>query len=87
MSAARYKRTRVHEQDTERQPRYTHRLIAAQQLGRALEPGEVVHHLDGDKTNNEAGNLVVLPDQGAHMSLEWFLRRYAGQEPLLEMDS
>jgi HNH endonuclease len=61
-------------------------LIAAEQIGRTLEPGEVVHHLDGDKNNNSPENLVVLADQEAHMSLEWFLRRYAGQEPLLEID-
>jgi hypothetical protein len=70
MPTARCKRTRVHDQDTDRQPRYTHRLIAVEQLGQALEPGEVVHHLDGDENNNSPENLVVLPDQGAHKSLE-----------------
>lgn len=37
-----------------------HRLIAALILGRALEPGEMVHHLDLDRANNSPDNLVVV---------------------------
>jgi uncharacterized small protein (DUF1192 family) len=44
-----------------------HRLIAEQQIGRFLESSEVVHHLDGDKTNNDPSNLKVL-QRGAHLS-------------------
>jgi HNH endonuclease len=41
-----------------------HRLVAASVLNRDLEPGEVVHHLNGDKTdNNHPENLRVLPSQ------------------------
>lgn len=48
-----------------------HRLIAEQKLGRALLPGEVVHHLDGDKTNNHPDNLEVFADNGQHLRREW----------------
>lgn len=37
-----------------------HRLVAEQVLGRYLEDGEVVHHIDGDRANNIPGNLAVL---------------------------
>lgn len=37
-----------------------HRIIAEQKIGRKLLPSEVVHHIDGDKTNNDPSNLVVL---------------------------
>lgn len=38
---------------------YLHRIIAEQTLGRSLKIGEIVHHLDEDKTNNLPENLVV----------------------------
>ena len=37
-----------------------HRLIAAMLLGRPLEEGEMVHHLDMDRSNNSPDNLVVV---------------------------
>ena len=46
--------------------RHEHRQIVEALLGRPLKAGEVVHHLDGDKRNNDPDNLVVLPSQAAH---------------------
>jgi len=37
-----------------------HRVIAENCLGRLLLPGEVVHHADHDKTNNDESNLEVV---------------------------
>jgi hypothetical protein len=37
-----------------------HRLIASKALGRELKQYEDVHHKDGNKTNNNPDNLVVL---------------------------
>lgn len=34
-----------------------HVLVMENHLGRALTKGEVVHHIDGDKTNNDIDNL------------------------------
>ena len=50
-----------------------HRVVAEQMLGRSLHSDEVVHHIDGDRANNESSNLVVMtkkehdnaPRQGA----------------------
>ena len=51
-----------------------HRVIAANALGRDLGRLEVVHHIDGDPSNNDPANLLVLPSQRVHMALEWFQR-------------
>jgi len=44
-----------------------HRLVMEEQLGRFLEPYEVVHHRDGDRQNNDPSNLEV-KTRGKHVS-------------------
>ena len=36
------------------------RVLMEKELGRELEPYEEVHHIDGDKTNNNLSNLKVI---------------------------
>lgn len=45
-----------------------HVLVAEMKIGRRLEKGEVVHHINGIKTDNRPENLVVLTN-GEHASL------------------
>lgn len=46
---------------------HTHRMVAERILGRKLLPGEVVHHIDGDKRNNRPENLMVFESQAEHV--------------------
>jgi len=44
-----------------------HRLVMECKLGRFLTGQEVVHHIDNDKTNNHEDNLLLFPNQKAHV--------------------
>ena len=54
--------------------RTLHRVLAEQLLARPLKDGEIVHHRDGDSTNNDPSNLLVLPSQRYHAHIECHLR-------------
>ncbi len=42
---------------------YEHVKVAEEDLGRELQADEVVHHLDGNRSNNRSGNLLVLTNK------------------------
>ena len=46
--------------------RHVHRTVAELKLGRSLKPGEVVHHIDGNKQNSDCNNLMIFPSQAEH---------------------
>ena len=46
-----------------------HRLIMAKRIGRCLFPWEVVHHIDGNRSNNNINNLALFPQQSHHWSI------------------
>lgn len=48
------------------QTTYLHRVVAEQKLGRPLKRGEVVHHIDGDPSNNHPDNLEICSSASVH---------------------
>jgi hypothetical protein len=47
---------------------YEHRVVAEHKVGRRLRKGEIVHHLNGDKTDNRQDNLVITKSIRHHRS-------------------
>ena len=50
--------------------RHAHRRLAEWVLGRPLERGEIVHHVNHNKGDNRLENLVVMT-QSEHCQLHW----------------
>jgi len=59
-----------------RHGRHEHRVVAEQMIGRPLERGEIVHHIDGDKHNNDPSNLMVMT-QDYRRRAGWSMERIA----------
>lgn len=56
--------------------RHIHRSVAEAKLGRPLKPGEVVHHIDHNKKNNDPDNLMIFKSQSEHA--QWHAREHQG---------
>ncbi len=50
--------------------RYAHRIAMELAIGRELLPSEVVHHIDGNKRNNDISNLILFKTNSEHLIAE-----------------
>jgi len=55
---------------------FEHRLVVENFIGRILEPEEVVHHIDFNKSNNSINNLMIFPSQKEHSSFHIYFSKY-----------
>lgn len=56
-----------------------HRFIVEQMLGRKLEKDEVIHHIDGNRANNDISNLAIMT-RGEHSALHRKMDIEAGKK-------
>ena len=56
--------------DTGKQKKH-HRYMMEQFLGRKLESKEEVHHIDGNKANNNIDNLKLFSSKSEHLKYHW----------------
>ena len=54
---------------------YEHRYVAEVKLGRILKFSECVHHIDGNKLNNDKDNIIVFATQKDHTAWHNFIKR------------
>ena len=59
--------------------KFVHQVVMETWLGRPLVDGEAVHHIDGDKTNNDIDNLALMTLSG-HARLHRFEDELAGKQ-------
>lgn len=50
---------------------FEHRLVVEENIGRKLTNKEVVHHRNGNPSDNRIENLELLSNQSDHMIIEW----------------
>ncbi len=48
-----------------------HRLVVEKYMGRLLKRTENVHHIDGNRLNNNINNLMVFRSMSSHLKYEW----------------
>ncbi len=51
------------------------RIIMERKIGRNLKKGEIVHHINGNKTNDKIENLYLFHNKGSHTQYESNLRQ------------
>lgn len=50
---------------------YEHILVMERRIGRPLTKEEVVHHVDGNKQNNDPNNLELFSNNTEHVKEHW----------------
>ena len=63
-----------HPRATEKGDVQEHILVAERAMGKPLPTKAVVHHMDGNRSNNDPKNLVVCQDQAYHLILHRRMR-------------
>lgn len=64
-----------------------HQLVVENFIGRTLNKGEVIHHIDGNKENNLIENLMLFKTQNEHSSFHNKIRQFGLTQPILKQIS
>lgn len=49
--------------------KHQHRVVMERIIGRKLKKGEIVHHIDRNKKNNDPSNLILCKNQSEHIKI------------------
>ena len=60
-----------------------HRLVVEKAIGRYLDKSEIVHHIDGDRQNNELSNLMITNHQNHSSCTSKHRERYKVSEEFI----
>lgn len=60
-----------------------HSLVCEEKIGRLLNKGEVIHHIDGNKKNNIVENLMIFKTKKEHLAFHNKIRREGLTENIL----
>ena len=53
-----------------------HRLVVEENIGRNLKDKELIHHLDGDKSNNDITNLLLCKNSSEHGNIHYAMEQF-----------
>jgi hypothetical protein len=53
---------------------FEHIIIMEKHIQRSLIKGEVIHHIDGNKKNNDITNLMLFPDNKSHLKFHYEIK-------------
>lgn len=53
---------------------YKHHILMEKHIGRKLKKGEVIHHINNKRSDNRIENLMLFPNNKAHLSYHNKLR-------------
>lgn len=62
-----------------------HRLVVEEKIGRLLTKEETIHHIDGNKQNNDINNLFLFKNQKDHKSFENKVKQFGMTNPIKRM--
>ena len=54
-----------------------HRIVVEEAMGRMAQPGEIIHHINLQKTDNRLENLAVLTTKDLHIEVHRYMERIA----------
>ena len=59
-----------------------HRLVVEKKIKRKLKKKEVIHHINGNKLNNQIHNLMLFPSQKEHASFHSKITQFGFTQPI-----
>lgn len=59
-----------------------HRYLVEKKIGRYLKYGEVVHHIDGDRQNNNIDNLMLFNNHSEHIKFHTKIKQFGITNPI-----